>query len=203
MSFTQLTWANGKAPALNAANLNRIEQGIADVHALASTGSGSPMSVVTPTAVGQLYTDTAATTGARVWVSTGTTDTSWTVASGDTGTREITTSLINGWTGNLFIQRVDRIVSLWSGGSNGLDGRAFTSDHFLLWSSIVGLRPPTTTSYGLGLVQNFGRTFVSNISSAIGTQDLYIGGALKDRYNVRSVWITDDAWPTTLPGSAV
>lgn len=203
MSFTPLTWANGKPPALNAVNLNRIEQGVADVHARARTGTGPPLGTVTPTAVGQLYTDQAVTNGARVWVSTGITNTSWTVAAGDTGTRDLATGLINGWTGNLFIQRVDRIVSLWSGGSNGLDGRAFTSDHFLLWSSIVGMRPPTANSYGLGLVQNFGRTFVSNISSAVGTQDLYIGGALKDRYNIRSMWITDDAWPTTLPGSAV
>lgn len=32
MSFTPLAWVNGKPPALNAVNLNRLEQGVADVH---------------------------------------------------------------------------------------------------------------------------------------------------------------------------
>ena len=30
MAYTKTTWVNGQAPAINAANLNKIEQGIYD-----------------------------------------------------------------------------------------------------------------------------------------------------------------------------
>lgn len=34
MAYTKTTWVDGSAPAINASNLNKIEQGIADAHAL-------------------------------------------------------------------------------------------------------------------------------------------------------------------------
>ena len=34
MAYTKTTWGNDSKPAINAANLNKIEQGIADAHAI-------------------------------------------------------------------------------------------------------------------------------------------------------------------------
>ena len=34
MAYTKTTWVNDSKPAINAANLNKIEQGIADAHAI-------------------------------------------------------------------------------------------------------------------------------------------------------------------------
>ena len=34
MTYTKTTWVNDSKPAINAANLNKIEQGIADAHAI-------------------------------------------------------------------------------------------------------------------------------------------------------------------------
>ena len=36
MAYTKTTWVNDSEPAINAANLNKIEQGIADAHAVVS-----------------------------------------------------------------------------------------------------------------------------------------------------------------------
>ena len=36
MAYTKTTWVNDSKPAINAANLNKIEQGIADAHAIVS-----------------------------------------------------------------------------------------------------------------------------------------------------------------------
>lgn len=52
-------------------------------------GTGSPVGVITPSAAGIRYFDTAGTIGAWEWVSTGTTNTSWRVTRGDTGWRNL------------------------------------------------------------------------------------------------------------------
>ena len=36
MAYTKTEWVNDSEPAINAANLNKIEQGIADAHAIVS-----------------------------------------------------------------------------------------------------------------------------------------------------------------------
>lgn len=79
------------------------------------TGTGSPLGVVTPSQEGLIYVDTAQTNGAREWVSTGTTKTSWIVTSGDTGWLDVSPLLIAGLAkstsnGLCVIRRVDRMV---------------------------------------------------------------------------------------------
>ena len=37
MAYTKTKWVNDSEPAINAANLNKIEKGIADAHAIAAT----------------------------------------------------------------------------------------------------------------------------------------------------------------------
>lgn len=41
MAYTKTTWVNGGAPAINASNLNKIEQGIEDAHNLITSGSNA------------------------------------------------------------------------------------------------------------------------------------------------------------------
>ena len=44
MAYTKTTWVNDSKPAINAANLNKIEQGIADAHAIvAEPGPQGPV----------------------------------------------------------------------------------------------------------------------------------------------------------------
>lgn len=38
MSYSKTSWINNQLPAINAENLNKIEQGIADAHELAANG---------------------------------------------------------------------------------------------------------------------------------------------------------------------
>ena len=46
MAYTKTTWVNGQAPAINAANLNKIEQGIYDNDAaLAQKASDFPYTI--------------------------------------------------------------------------------------------------------------------------------------------------------------
>ena len=56
-------------------------------------GNGSPFGVITPASTGVQYVDLQATNGARVWISTGTTNTSWRVVDGDTGVRVLNSLL--------------------------------------------------------------------------------------------------------------
>ena len=73
-------------------------------------GSGSPYGVLVPARVGIEYTDTAQTNGARKWISTGMTNTSWVVTDGDTGWRDI--PMLNGWTGYLYVRRTTNNVCI-------------------------------------------------------------------------------------------
>lgn len=76
-------------------------------------GAGSPYGSVTPASAGIYYTDTAGTTGAWRWMSTGTTNTSWVVVFGDTGWRDVTATFQAGQTataGRLLIRRVPQFV---------------------------------------------------------------------------------------------
>ena len=41
MAYTKTTWVNGGAPAINATNLNKMEQGILDGQDIAESGSNS------------------------------------------------------------------------------------------------------------------------------------------------------------------
>ena len=113
------------------------------------TGTGSPLGVVSAP-VGTLYVDTAKTLGAVLWrKDTGTGSTGWIVVDGDTGDRNLTTTLTNGWTEvpnqPLQIKRVGNLVSLRGYLNRGSAG---------LFSIIpVGFRPAfihaETVPYGL------------------------------------------------------
>ena len=77
-------------------------------------GSGSPYGSLTPDRVGIEYIDTAQTSGARKWISTGTTSTSWVVTDGNTGWVEITSRMSAGIgaSAHIYVMRTNSIVSL-------------------------------------------------------------------------------------------
>lgn len=70
-------------------------------------GNGSPVGVVKPASAGVQYVDLAATNGARVWISIGTTANAWRVVVGDTGWRNLL-SLKADWFNSDFL-RVRRL----------------------------------------------------------------------------------------------
>lgn len=78
-------------------NIGTLETAIAAQAGKLLSGSGMPGGAVTAP-VGTLYTDLAATNGARVWSkTTGTGNTGWAVIDGDTGWRDVSADLLNGW----------------------------------------------------------------------------------------------------------
>lgn len=165
------------------------------------SGSGSPLTVVTPASVGIVYADTAATTGARLWVSTGTTNTSWKVIAGDTGQR-----LLSGFSGtdngNLQVRRVNDFVILTI---NEVSLTATTNtDVYTLpagfwpvaWSNFAPMNDKDVAGATASLV--FCKVAVSPAGIV-----RFISHTTNDWYSVVVTWPTNAAWPTSLPGTAV
>lgn len=164
-------------------------------------GTGFPNGVVAAP-VGSIYIDTAATMGAISWVkASGTGNTGWVVEYGDTGWRNITSTTINGWGAvEIRLRRVNETV-YW--GFEALNASASTLMNALLAPSGFRFTGSTyvdrqflTTATGPASVyrvtlSNTGVVAVQNWSTAIPL--LY--GAL--------VSSTTEAWPTTLPGTAL
>lgn len=164
------------------------------------TGTGSPLGKVTPTAVGQIYTDTAITTGASMWISTGTTSQSWIVGHGDTGWRDISGILINGWKpdtsgyGGPKIRRVMNTVFL----AGSIDPSSATDVAFLNPINGFGIK-----AFAIFPVYSTGpNTFVL---TSIRPSNTYTvtnsGGGV--RIFGSTTWATSDPWPSTLPGTPV
>lgn len=111
-------------------------------------GAGSPEAVVTAP-VGSRYVDTAATNGAVEWIKfSGAGNTGWRPVYGDTGWRNISSSLLNGWTGTILINRCnDRVEMNLAGLVPGsatqviaipLGFRSNRNSNFILRSSSTG-----------------------------------------------------------------
>lgn len=74
-------------------------------------GAGSPQGVVAAMP-GTDYVDTDATNGAVRWTKmTGSGNSGWSVSVGDTGVRNISSLLVNGYTGSVFARRVGDLVT--------------------------------------------------------------------------------------------
>ena len=162
--------------------------------ALRLEGTGSPEGAVTAP-VGSTYTDSAATNGAVLWIkASGTGNTGWRVTLGDTGWRNMSSLLLNGWTATLVaIRRWNGLVSL------ALAGGVRVSTSTML-DNPAGWRPPLISSVYEATIPIISSTtaltyvFVSPTSIAIPTSTQIIRQIIS--------WPTNDAWPTTLPGTA-
>ena len=171
-------------------------------------GSGSPVGVVTPTALGQVYADTAQTCGARLWISTGTTNADWKVLDGDTGWRNIAASVGSDWTIGaseyLDLRRVNGVVEM-----RGRILRAATAGArvapLTVYATTTGFKPERYVVRGACYCSTAGSVGVlGNMSSLVNLETRGMAGnwAANDVVTFAVSWSTPEAWPTTLPGSA-
>jgi len=115
---------------------------------------------------------------------------------GDTGVRDISSLLVNGWvlpaSGTLFIRRVGSVVTMWG----MIDGTNFTTDHFYT-PPAAGFAPETSGgSYAPVVSSDY-----ADVRDIAYDGTFYIRSATKKIWRVRATWTTIQPWPTTLPGS--
>ena len=162
-------------------------------------GTGMPEGVVTAP-VGTYYTDSAGTNGAWRWLKkTGTGNTGWTVESGDTGWRNsFITSTATIIASELAVRRIGGVVYL--NYASPTNPGAGTQD---IWNPI-----PTGFRHAI----SSGGSGVPIHRDGIAAGNVFLQNATWVRMNVAAAgtwvrfgmnWPTNDAWPTTLPGTAV
>lgn len=161
------------------------------------TGIGFPNGVVTAP-VGSIYIDKAVTNGASTWVKkSGTGNIGWQVLEGDTGWRNIGT--IAGIVEPLKIRRVLNVVYLAQIGE-AITINALATQTRLL--TPLGFRSTLRSGFLLtttpGSIQGSILVKSTELDIILTTNTAYqtfvaLSGAQ---------WITNDAWPTTLPGTA-
>lgn len=115
---------------------------------------------------------------------------------GDTGWRDISSLMINGWTGTLFIRRSNQTVTLYG----MLNGTSRTSDHFIATASISGFKPRPNTPFGTA--QNVSNDTIKVLNN--DATDLFITSGAATTYTLYATYLVGDTvtWPSTLPGSA-
>ena len=177
------------------------------------SGTGSPEGVQTAT-VGKTYRDTNATNGAILWIkATGTGNTGWKVVYGDTGWRDIRSLMDARWNpavGTLAVRRInDEIfyqidITRTSAG----EGRESYGTG-TIWVPATGWKPRGGTHVFYALIQA-GPNYPAHISLISTLLQVYsqnsgatgnwaAGNVTKSAFSHP----TSDAWPATLPGSAV
>lgn len=115
---------------------------------------------------------------------------------GDTGWRDVSADLINGWTGSVYLRRVGYTVELVG---RLLNSTAATSSGFLNLAS--AFRPVNSIPLLARPASNTATPIYGSISAA-GAVGLVTGAAFQQE-SVSQVYTTVGAWPTTLPGLAV
>ena len=175
-------------------------------------GVGSPYGVVTPASTGIYYTDTVSTNGAVRWVSTGTANTSWKVAYGDTGWRAITTSDSSGVvTGTPYPSGVTPQSGLAGG---FIIRRCAESMEWQLWgitlatgSTITFTFPTGFTAgvYGAGSsysVTAYGSSATITVRQLAGYILLNVSTLVSlGTYGIGNTISPSGIWPTVLPGT--
>ena len=176
-------------------------------------GTGSPQGRVAAP-VGSQYRDTAATTGAIIWVkASGTGTTGWVVQHGDTGWRQVTTGamwVLASVVGYCRIKRSGDLVTLVGRISPAADqvGRARNTARNIInvptgFNTANPYAPRgsailNSISQVGGVIGNYGTT------TNIDLYTLWTGNYLvNDVVSFEVTWRTNDPWPTVLPGSPV
>lgn len=185
-------------------------------------GTGMPAGVVSAP-VGTVYRDLAATNGAVVWVkASGSGNTGWRVVWGDTGWRAITTwdasgvvtgtPLAAGWkprtgvAGGIWLRRITDVVHVRLGQVEA--AAASTPD--VLISLPVGFQGGAPVAGGGSRIGNgavLGPGWTSDAHLGISTTSIGRGagttfpiGAIIEASGF--IFLTDQTWPSTLPGTA-
>lgn len=174
------------------------------------SGSGGPNGVVSAP-VGATYIDTAATGGAIRWIKTsGTGNAGWVVEYGDTGKRRCDSLLIapaaNGFEGSQFRRNGNMVeyAARLNPGSTMVGSPLTTTVQVTsipsgftpsAAASVTGTAAVDATS--LGYINNRATPIRLDIYWSVAPAGNWASGAL---IVMRGVWITDDPWPTVLPG---
>ena len=121
----------------------------------------------------------------------------WTVTDGDTGWRDLSGLLVNGWTGTLIVRRVGSRVELQAPHSTigRLDGSAATSS--VVTPYPAGFRPAPSGNFG-----NLGYMHGPDGPLTVQRETSHIGMQLGPSRTGSVDWITDAAWPTDLAPAA-
>lgn len=165
------------------------------------TGDGSPVGVVTPDAIGQLFATTtqSAAAGGALWYSNGVSPASWIPAIGDTGWRDVSgLSPFSGWTsvGSARIRRINGTVELVI--TNAVRGAGATQFTIPQGFTPQGLRRRFPV-----LVDNDTATMATVTTVAIDNPIAYLTFPTSGAFSLNAIWATATAWPTTLPGVGV
>lgn len=161
-------------------------------------GSGFPEGKVSAP-VGTIYTDSEATNGAIRWIKTiGTDDTGWQVEYGDTGWRDLSSSLYRGWTADLFImRRVGAIVEVRATNLNGANSK---ESYFL--TQPKGFRAGRGSLKILATTNDTSMTAERvNIVVSGNNGHLWMTSRNVTTAALSASYLTDDRWPSTLPGT--
>ena len=156
-------------------------------------GTGSPEGKVAAP-VGAIYTDTAATNGAIRWIkASGTGSTGWRVEYGDTGMRDISASS-TATDGSFVVQRVGNLVWLFAS-TTTFD----MSDGGTITTLPVGFRPHR---YVYTQTPSYWATDVLRTIRIITSGGVVVrGGTGSETLNFTFPFVTNDPWPTSLPGT--
>ena len=184
--------------------------GISQSGTLDLVGTGSPEGVVTAP-VGSTWRDTNATTGAIKWIkASGTGNTGWVVDFGDTGLRDVSAlipaaHLALNPNAAMTVRRVGSQITIFytTGSSPTATGlQALTNGTTLplgfRFTKTASGRTPTGVTLdsaggGVSSVSLY-MSSASQLSSGLHTSGFRVQGSV--------TYVTDDAWPSTLPGTA-
>ena len=177
---------------------------IGDIQHLYNTGQPNGRFSAPP---GSTYTDTAVTCGAVKWIKMGGTgNTGWTMMYGDTGWRDVSTLLLNGWknkANHMTIRRINCKVILRFP-FVGLDGSAATRPVFITLPD--GFKYRNGSNYGaIGtIVVGNGFELGTNANLQIVSKDFNSLSTTPSSLDMTGElsWTTDDPYPSTLPGTA-
>ena len=177
---------------------------IAINNAVHLSGKGSPESKITA-APGSTYLQTDATNDVKGWIrwikATGTGNTGWVAGpEADTGWRDVSSLLAAGWSakaaGLVAIRRLGPVVHfrLWLANSGTAGQNILTYPDGFRPQSIYGPQGAVRigASGGMGTVSNFSSAYHASLEQAPGTSE--VAGQFS--------FVTDNAWPSSLPGSA-
>lgn len=171
------------------------------------SGTGFPEGIITAL-VGSIYIDKAITNGASSWIKkSGTGNTGWQVLEGDTGWRDITSALENGYTASqILIRRANNTVSLIV-----KDVIGSGSSTARMMAVPVGFKHGTTNS-GAG-VPDFTVASISSLAAPVvrafvigadsNMYNYYNGAGATSPLRVSFSYLSREGYPTTLPGTAL
>lgn len=163
-------------------------------------GNGRPDGQVAAP-VGSRYIDKTGAQGAVEWVKRagGDTNTGWICLAGDTGRRNIASTILTR-TGTVVhsasLIRSGQIVQMYV----DITMPTNTANPYRIYDLPAGFRPMVDLYGGLADNKEGADTGGTLVAMGGGINIYNIVAGKRDRYN--GVWATQDAWPSTLPGSS-